>query len=111
MRKMRTQLELKNLATDISKEIALTSNPEQCFIVKLPTDHEQADTIYRVAYGALLGLNSSAGLGSDIAARAFIDAAENILDQLIPKCNGYVTMYAPLTRILTKWEEGEEITE
>lgn len=73
-------------------------------IQRKPTKRE-SDIIYKVAYGALLGLNYGDDVrNSPSSEQAIIDTAEFTINIFLPDCNGYNIMYIPLKNAIKHWE-------
>lgn len=106
MRAHKSEAELKTIADGISRKIVIrfyergNSKDEE----REPSTSER-EYIYKVAYGALLGLNlDQITRSSAVAADAIINASEYILNQFLLDCNGYDTIYCPLKKVVREWE-------
>ena len=104
-REHKTQDELKQIAESISESIMIrtytngSSNDE-----RRETTLEEKSIIYKIAYGALLGLNWGEDCRrSRIAEQKIIDTAEFQIGLFIPECNGYDTIYIPLKKAVKNW--------
>ena len=105
VRQHKPEAELKEIAEGISQEVVIRTyengnsrDTRRKAIVK-----EKA-IIYRVAYGALLGLNWGEDCrSSQLAEQKIIDTAEFTIGLFIPDCNGYDTIYIPLKKAVANW--------
>lgn len=94
--------QVKEIAIQISQKITIrtynrgSSNDEE----RKSTEEEKA-IIFRIAYGALLTLNTT---NDNNAEQKIIDCAEYTINQFLPDCNGYNTIYCPLKKALREWE-------
>jgi len=103
MRKYKMEAELKAIAEKVAENITVRDCEHSDEF--RPSTPEEKEIIYKVIYGSLSGLNwSEESRGSDEAVKAVIDTAEYLIDLFIPYCNGYLTVYNPLKRILGEWE-------
>ena len=101
---------LKEWARNASQSIVVRTyeNGNSRDTRRKPTAHEE-EIIFKTIYGALLGLNwGETNRSSGIAEQAILDTAEYTLDLFIPQANGYDTIYNPLRKILTEWEQIPE---
>ena len=113
MRKYKTEAELRTIAEDISRTIYIrTMDGGNSHDKKRKSRSREQSIIYSVAYGALLALNWGEQVRSNRdMEQAIVDSAEFTLDLLIrefyadKECNGYMTIYCPLKRVLQNWEE------
>ena len=101
---MKTEMEMKVLALKISKgyvEKLVIDRDE-----KRPAEECEHKTIYAAAFGALQAYNGIS-VKNQHTRQAILDAAENILSNMLPRCNTYETLYIPLNEILKKWEKKQ----
>ncbi len=105
VREHKTEGELNEIADRISDTIMIrtytngNSNDE-----RRATTPEEKSIIYKIAYGALLGLNWGEDCrASRIAEQKIIDTAEFQIGLFIPECNGYDTIYIPLKNAVKNW--------
>lgn len=98
----KTDQQLKTIAIQISRKITIrtyirgNSNDEE-----RESRAEEERIIFRIAYGALLTLKTTC---DEHAEQGAIDCAEYIINQFLPDCNGYDTIYRPLKKALREWE-------
>lgn len=98
----KNNLQLKELALRISEKITIrtyvrgSSNDE----TRQSTVTEK-EIIFKIAYGALLTLNTT---DNNHAEQKIIDCAEYTVNQFLPDCNGYDTIYCPLKKVLREWD-------
>lgn len=105
-RKPKAESELKEIAQNIASTIMIRTyeNGNSKDTRRKPTKAE-SDKIYKVAFGALLGLNWGENVrSSKLAAQSIIDTAEFMIGQFLPNCNGYDTIYIPLQNVIKHWE-------
>lgn len=101
---MKTEMEMKVLALKISKgyvEKLVVDRDE-----KRPAEECEHNAIYAAAFGALQAYNGIS-VKNQHTRQAILDAAENILSNMLPRCNTYETLYIPLNEILKKWEKKQ----
>lgn len=109
MRSYKQESELKQLAESISKFITIRTNDNgNSCDTKRTSRKAEREIIYKIAYSALLGLNWDVKTrnNNDIA-QGIIDTAEFTINQFLPNCNGYDTIYLPLKAILRNWDYPE----
>lgn len=106
MRKYKTESELKKIAENISNSIVIRSNDKYgSNDTKMIPTNEQKNIIFKVAFSALLALNwGEDNRENKEAEQAIVDTAEFTINQFIPNCNGYQTMYNPLKDAIREWE-------
>ena len=96
---------MKAIAENISENITIrTYTNGNSNDTKRKASTAEKAIIFRVAFGALLGLN----WGTDTrksrkSEQAIIDTAEFTIGQFIRDCNGYDTIYLPLKKALAEW--------
>lgn len=66
---------------------------------------EQQKIVYKIAYGALLGINYACRR-EHIMLQGVKDSSEFILMQFIPGVNGYDTLYSKLEAVLAVWDNS-----
>ena len=105
MREYKTESELKEIANKISDTIMIrTYENGNSYDNRRNTTTIEEAIIYKIAYGALLGLNYGDDCRkSRFAEQKIIDTVEFIIDQFIPDCNGYDTIYLPLKKAIREW--------
>ena len=108
MRKHMSETELKSIAEGISESIVIryydggTSHD----VRRVPTT-EQKETLYKILFGALLGLNwGETNRSNKIAEDAIINAAEFTTHLFLPDINGYDSVYIPLRKAVSEWEQA-----
>lgn len=91
-----TESQLKAVSSDIASSIVIHS-----YDLDVSDDHlrftttPEREIVQKIAYGALLTYNA---YGGDIDTVAL--TAEGILKLFIPECNGYDTLYTPLSEVM-----------
>lgn len=110
VRKPKTETELKEIAEEISDTIMIRTYENGCSRdTRRKSSRIEKDIIYRIAFGALLGLNWGEDCRSSrIAEQKIIDSAEFTIGLFIRDCNGYDTIYNPLKKALANWEKEEQ---
>ena len=94
--------QLKELAMKIYERITIrtyvhgNSNDEE-----RKSRAQEKRIIFNIAYGALLTLNTT---DDNHAEQKIIDCAEYTVNQFLPDCNGYNTIYCPLKKALREWD-------
>lgn len=106
IRKHKSEAELKAIAEEISEEIMIrqyvNGNSED---IRRKSSGPEKDIIFKVAFGALLGLNwGESTRSSRQSEQAIIDTIEFVIGQFIHDCNGYDTIYLPLKKAIKNWE-------
>lgn len=100
-RKWMPESTLRNAARDLAAEIVIRDGNDE--IRRYSTTPER-EILYRITYAALLTLNS--GENRKISAeQTILYHAEFNCNLFLPECNGYLTIYLPLKRILEDWEK------
>lgn len=108
MRRMfRSEGQLKEKAMALSKRIVIrTYNRGNSTDTCRKSTKKEEEIIYKLAYGALLGLNwNEKTRDSEDMSQAIIDTAEFTINLFLPDCNGYDTLYLPLKKILRDWKK------
>ena len=105
MRKYKNEHELKVIAETIAETITIREyNEGNSNDITRKASEIEKDVIYKLAYGALLGLNCGETVrNNDDAAQVIIDTAEYTLKLFINDCNGYDTLYIPLKNAVAEW--------
>lgn len=106
MRKIKMEADLKEIASNISKQIVIRSytNGNSHDERRAATSVER-DILCKLAYGALLALNDTDEFRREPAAeRAIVHFAEYAVRLFISECNGYDTLYIPLCNAIEEWE-------
>lgn len=106
MRIHKAETELKAIAEAISEEVVIrTYHNGNSNDTRRKSNETEKAIIYRIAYGALLGLNWGDDCRSSrLAEQKIIDSAEFTINLFLPECNGYDTIYLPLKKALANWE-------
>jgi len=109
IRKPIADSELKAMAEKISRSIMIREYMNgNSTDTRRKTSSAEQDIIYKIAFGALLGLNyGEKTRSSREIEQAIVDTVEFILDLFISDCNGYDTIYIPLKKVLADWEIEE----
>lgn len=120
MKKYRSSAELREIAEQISNRIVIRTyvGGNSHDNARKPTK-KQKQIIYDVAYSTLSSLNHYCRYSKNwysAGAQEAIGTAEFILDTMLDntlkdgeECNGYDTIYCPLSRAFTQWEEESEV--
>lgn len=110
MRKHKDEIELLEIAMELaSAPLTLITNDGE---VKRKPTKKQKELIYKIVYGALLGLNwGESTRTSRTSEQAILDTAEftyNVMMESTFKngetVNGYLSLYSPLKKVLREWE-------
>ena len=107
MRAYKKETELREIAETISDFITIRSRDNGCSVDTTRwAKKQEKDIIFKIAYGSLLALNwGEKCRDSKDMAEAIVNNAEFTINNFLPECNGYMTMYIPLNKILQKWEQ------
>lgn len=104
MKEHKTEQQLKEIATTISERITIRAykngNSEDTTRRTNPTERK---IIFKIAYSALLSLNWHLEPKDGICT-AIINTAEFTVNQFLPDCNGYDTIYCPLKKAVRDWD-------
>lgn len=106
----KSELILQEMATKISQNITVVKKSDAGnYDYKRGTIDDESDIIYKVAYGALLGLNwrRKEGAYGEESDNGIIDTAEFTLGQFLPYCNCYQTIYNPFKTIVKEWKREQ----
>lgn len=105
MKEHKTETELKGIATKISETITIRSykngNSED---KQRKSTAKEKDIIFKIAYSALLSLNWHLEPNANSITTAIINTAEFTVNQFLPNCNGYDTIYCPLRKATREWD-------
>lgn len=107
-RKNLTEEERHAIADKIAQSIVIrTYNNGSSCDTRRETTAEEQRAIYNVANGALSSLQWGADTMQDPRLeRSIIDTAEFIINQFLPDCNGYDTIYIPLKNAVDEWRKN-----
>lgn len=113
MRKMKSEIELRQIARELSARPlticqGLFSGKEE---KRMPSE-KQMELAYNVIYGTLLGLNWGESTRSNSTSeQAIVDSAEFTYDLVMgttlpegESVNGYLGLYCPVKEVLRNWE-------
>lgn len=111
MRKWKREDDLKKIAEEISEQIVIRKYVNgTSYDERRPAMKVEREILYKLLYGALLGLNESEEFRKNpTAERAIISAAESTLHQFMPECNAYDSLYIPLNDAIRHWEREEAV--
>lgn len=100
-RKWMPETTLRNAAKDLAAEIVIRDGNGD---TRRYSTTPEREILYKIIYSALLTMNygEHRKTGSD---QAILDQAEFNCGCFLPECNGYLTVYLPLQRILENWEK------
>lgn len=107
-REPKKESELKAIADSIADSIVIRSYENgNSHDERRNTSAAEKAILFRIAYGALLGLNwGQETRSSPKHEQAIIDTVEFITGQCLPDCNGYDTIYRPLKKALEEWRKA-----
>lgn len=96
---------LRLMAAEIAEHITIRTMENGCSKdTTRRSTPEEKDTLYKLAYSALLGLNhGETARESHAAEDAIINAIEFTLLLMIPEANSYDTLYLPLRKTVANW--------
>lgn len=105
MKNYKTEELLKKQATVISETITIRTykngNSED---TKRKTTAKEKKIIFEIAYSALLAFNcNDMNHNNDDIVQAIIYTAEFMVCRFLPDCNSYYTIYCPLSKVVTEW--------
>ncbi|MCI8988437.1 MAG: hypothetical protein HFK05_01635 [Clostridia bacterium] len=105
MRNHKTEMQLKEMATAIAETITIriykNGNSED---KQRKSTAKEKDIIFKIAYSALLSLNWHLEPNNSETTTAIINTAEFTVNQFLPDCNGYDTIYCPLRKATREWD-------
>ena len=108
----KSDAELRAIAVHMGETIVLRSdNVESNADIRRVATAQQERAIYIIAYSALLAI--SAGIAYDDSGRnqGILDTAEYAINQLLPECNGYETIYKPLSKVIEAWGSANALSQ
>lgn len=105
MKEHKTEQQLKGIATTISKRITIRTykNGNSEDTIRKSTVKEK-DIIFKIAYSALLSINWHLEPKTSEVNSAIANTAEFAINQFLPDCNGYDTIYCPLKKAIREWD-------
>lgn len=92
-----SEKELKEIALKVGDEITYRRTEYDDEYTRKSTGYEE-NIIYSVAYGALLAIRSNGAYPEMV--NPILYTAESILDAFLPTCNGYMTVFTKLDKLL-----------
>lgn len=105
MKEHKTEIELKGIAMKISEMITIRSyNKGNSEDKQRKSTNKEKDIIFKIAYSALLSLNWHLEPNASNVTTAIINTAEFAINQFLPDCNGYETIYCPLREATREWD-------
>lgn len=105
MKAFRSEGIMKAYALEYSKRDVTDMNDGGVWQTRKPTKSE-SDLLYKLFYGAMLGMNWGEQNRGDSGRRdAIINAFEFEANLLLPKLNNYNTVYCRLKEYEREWEE------
>ncbi len=106
IREHKSETILKAMAEKISQSIMIRNYVNgNSNDTRRKTSSVEQEIIYKIAFGALLGLNYGEKVRSNRdMEQAIVDTVEFIIGEFIGDCNGYDTIYIPLKKVLESWE-------
>lgn len=109
MMKPKSEMVLRAIADNIAQTIYIRDKNKGDY--RRGTTQEEHDIIEKIVLATLIEINISTVCRRDsITADAVIRTAEGVLDQFIPSCNGYMTLFIPVANKIDDWlHEKQEI--